>query len=359
LENGIVTKLSRVVLLVVLALATLRPVCAAPPSVRYEESHNAMGTVFTVVAYGSDRDYLSEVVRQVFEEIDRLDAGMSNYKPASELSEINRKAARRAVTVSPDLFHLIQDSLRTSEETGGAFDVTVGPLVKAWGFFRGQGRVPSSQELTGVMTRVGYRHVRLDLERREIRFDTEGVEIDLGAIAKGYALDRAAQILRSNGVTSALISSGSSSLYAIGSPPGERGWKVSVRDPFDKEKAADVVVLKNYSLSVSGNYEKFFKLHGKIYSHILDPKSGRPVEQILSTAVLAATGEQTDALSTSFYVLGVKKGREFLSAHRNLTVIFYLPGNSSGNFKRVLLRSSSLAIPLDSLAEIEHGQARP
>jgi thiamine biosynthesis lipoprotein len=353
------TRASRIVLLVVLAVATLSPTYAAPPAVRYEDSHNAMGTVFAVVAYGRDRDYLSEVVREVFEEFDRLDAQMSNYRPASELSGINREAARQAVIVAPDLFHLIQDSLRVSEETGGAFDITVGPLVKAWGFFRGQGRVPNSEELAEILKHVGYRHVHLDAERRQIRFDTPGVEIDLGAIAKGYALDRAAAILRADGVTSALLSSGSSSIYALGSPPGERGWKVSIRDPYDKEKAADVVLLKNYALSVSGNYEKFFKLRGKIYSHILDPKSGRPVEQMLSTAVLAPAGEQTDALSTSFYVLGAQGSREFLRAHRNLTVIFYLPGDSSGDFKRVILKSDSFSVPSDSLAEIEHSPSRP
>lgn len=353
------TRATRIVLPVVLAIAALCPLHAAQPTLRYEDSHNAMGTVFTVVAYGKDRDYLSEVVREVFEEFDRLDAQMSNYRPASELSGINREAARQAVVVAPDLFQLIQDSLRVSEETGGAFDITVGPLVKAWGFFRGQGRVPSSAELAEVLKRVSYRHVHLNGEKREIRFDTPGVAIDLGAIAKGYALDRAAAILRADGITSALLSSGSSSLYALGSPPGERGWKVSIRDPYDKQKAADTVLLRNYSLSVSGNYEKFFKLHGKIYSHILDPKSGRPVEQMLSTAVLAPAGEQTDALSTAFYVLGVERSRGFLRAHRNLTVIFYLPGESSGDFKRVILKSDSLSVPTDSLAEIEPSPSRP
>lgn len=352
------TKLSRLVLLVVLTVATLCPARPAQPLFRYEDTHSAMGTVFTVVAYGRDRTFLSEVCREVFGEIDRLDDEMSNYKPASELSQINREAAERPVMVSPELFRLIRYSLALSEETNGAFDITVGPLVKAWGFFRGKGRVPKSEELTEVMKHVGYRHVQLDSEKRTIRFDTKGIEIDLGAIAKGYALDRAAEILRTDGITSALISSGTSSVYAVGSPPGQRGWKVSIRDPYDKNKAADVILLKNYSLSVSGNYEKFFKLHGKIYSHILDPKTGRPVENMLSTAVLAATGEQTDALSTSCYVLGVKRSRTFLLAHPNLTVIFYLPGNTPDRYERVLRRSDAFELPADSLAEIAPPRSR-
>ncbi len=343
----------RVLLLAVLSATVLQSVPAAEPPVRYEDSHNAMGTVFTIVAYGRDSQVLSEVVREVFEEFDRIDAQMSDYKPSSELSEINREAARRAIVVEPKLFHLIQDSLRQSQESDGAFDITVGPLIKAWGFFRGEGRIPSGEELAEVMRHVGFRHVQLDAARREIRFDIEGVELDLGAIAKGYALDRAAEILRANGVTQALVSSGTSSLYALGSPPGERGWKVSIRDPFDQRKAADVIRLKNYSLSVSGNYEKFFKLNGKVYSHIFDPKAGRPVENMLSTAVLAPLGEMSDALSTTLYVLGVERSREFLKGHADIIAIFYVPGVSKGKFKRVVLRSTSYTPPLDSLAELE------
>ena len=337
----------------VLLAALSQPVHAAQPLVRYEDSHDAMGTVFTVVAYGQNSEYLAEVVREIFEEIDRLDAQMSNYKPESELSEINREAGKRAVIVEPKLFGLIQDSLRLSEQTDGAFDITVGPLLKAWGFFRGRGRVPSNAELAAVIKRVGYRHVKLDAARREVRFDTPGIELDLGAIAKGYALDRAEDILRANGVTIALLSSGTSSFDAMDAPPGEKGWKISIRDPYDKQKAADVVWLKNFSLSVSGNYEKFFTLRGKTYSHIFDPKTGRPVAGMLSTAVLAPLGETTDGLSTSFYVLGPGHSQALLREHANVTVIFYTPGKAKGNYRRAVLRAQSYRLPPNSLTEIE------
>ena len=346
-------KLAKVVVSASFAAALMCFANATASQVRYEDSHNAMGTAFTIVAYGKDQVYLSEVVREVWDEIDRLDAQMSNYKLQSELSAINRDAARHAVMVEPRLFELIQDSLRYSKETGGAFDITVGPLLKAWGFFRGQGRVPSDAELAKIMRGIGYQHVLLDPARREIRFDKRGIELDLGAIAKGYALDRAANILRSQGVASALISSGSSSLYAIGAPPGEPGWKVSIRDPFDSKKAADTVLIRNFSLGVSGDYEKFFKLRGKIYSHIFDPKTGRPVEDMLSAAVLAPLGESSDALSTSFYVMGPARSRAYLNQHPDLRVIFYLHGSTAGKFKRIELQSSSFNLPPDSLAEIE------
>jgi FAD:protein FMN transferase len=343
----------KVAVFVSLILATLQLVSAAAPPVRYEDSHDAMGTVFTVVAYGEDKEFLAEVVREVFDEIDQLDAQMSNYKPQSELSGINRDAARHPVLVEPKLFGLIQDSLRTSQETDGAFDITVGPLLKVWGFFRGQGRIPSDSELASVMRRIGYRHVKLDSERREIWFNTPGVELDLGAIAKGYALDRAVELLRSEGISSALISSGTSSICALGAPPGETGWKISIRDPFDAKRVADTVRIKNYSLSVSGDYEKFFKLQGRIYSHIFSPKTGRPVENMLSTAVLAPLGETSDSLSTSFYVMGPKRTESYLAQHPNLRVIFYLPGTSAGKFKRLQMRSESFTLPPDALVEVE------
>lgn len=319
--------------------------------VRYEASHEAMGTVFTVVAYGRDRNYLAEVVDEVFDEVDRLDGQMSNYQPASELSGINREAGSRDVVVEPKLFHLLEDSFRYSRDTGGAFDITVGPLMKHWGFFRGQGRLPSPAEIEQVRTRVGYPHVMLDPHRRSIRFDTRGVELDLGGIAKGYAVDRAVEILRSNGISAALVSSGTSSIYALGSPPNERGWTVRVRDPYDPHQVGDVLRLQNYSLSTSGSYEKFFQLSGKTYCHIMDPHTGWPVEGMLSTAVLAPSTTQSDALSTSFFVLGPAGSHRYLAAHANLMVVFYQPAGKPPNFTRTVLRSASFQTPSDRLAE--------
>jgi thiamine biosynthesis lipoprotein len=340
------------ILLLVSAFAAY-PARAADTVVRYEASHEAMGTVFTVAAYGRGGDYLAEVTNEVFDEIDRLDEQMSNYQPQSELSQINREAAGRDVVVEPKLFQLLEDSIRYSRETGGAFDLTVGPLMKHWGFFRGHGRLPSQGEIAQVLKRIGWRHLKLDAVRRTIRFDESGVELDLGGIAKGYAVDRAVEILRVNGITAALVSAGTSSIYALGSPPGERGWKVTVRDPYDTRKAGNVFHLQNYSLSTSGSYEKFFKIGGKVYCHIMDPHTGWPVENMLSTVALAPSATQTDALSTSFFVLGVEGSRKYLATHPALAVIFYQPVGTSQSFKRVVLRSDSYHLPADSLAEID------
>ena len=229
----------------------LAPTPCRPPAddalVRYEASHDSMGTTFAVVAYGPDREHLAAVINEVFEEFDRLDRQMSRYRPDSELSYINRNAARSNVLVEPRLFGLICDCIRYSSETEAAFDITIGPLMKSWGFSRRRGRVPAEAERAQILKRTGYQHVKLDPAVRTVRFDENGVELDLGGIGKGYAIDQAAEILRRNAVTRALVSSGMSSIYALGAPPQERAWTITLRDPFDSEKGADVILLKNCS----------------------------------------------------------------------------------------------------------------
>ncbi len=340
--------------LVLLTLfAVSGPAQAADSITRYEASHEAMGTIFTVAAYGRDADFLAETVNEVFEEIDRLDAQMSNYKQQSELSRINREAAGQNVMVEPKLFQLIQEALRFGQESGGAFDITVGPLMRSWGFFRGRGRMPSPAEIKADLRRIGYRHVKLDADRRTIHFDEPGIELDLGGIAKGYAVDQAVAILRENGVTSALVSSGSSSIYALGAPPEQKGWRIVLRDPFEETRGADVLTLKNYSVSTSGSYIKFFTLGDRVYSHIMDPHTGMPVENMLSTAVLAPRTTDSDALSTALYVLGVEASRNYVAKHSNIEALFYLPSGSKSKFTRLIIRSPSYSLPPDRLAEIQ------
>ena len=285
----------------------------------------SMGCAYSIVAYGDDAQALPQVVEEAFDEVDRIDRLMSHYRPESPLSHLNREAAHAPVEVEPELFDFIAECLRYSRESDGAFDVTVGPLMKAWGFFQGDGRVPDDAELAEVRGRVGYAHVVLDAAHRTIRFDQAGVELDLGGIAKGYAVDRAVSVLRSRNVAAALVSAGGSTIFGLGAPPGRRGWDVKVQDPLDPRRVALTVRLKNRALSVSGSAFKSFESGGVRYSHVMDPRTARPVPGRLAVAVLTETGTAGDALDNAFFVLGVEKSRAYLKRLPPTEVVFFEP----------------------------------
>ncbi len=315
---------------------------------RYEVSHEAMGTIYTIVAYGRDKSSLADACALAFEEIDTLDDEMSNYKAASELSRVNREAAQSPVTASQELFNLIQYSQRASEASGGDFDITVGPLMQLWGFFRGQGRLPGQSEIAEVQRRIGYRHVHLDAGTRAIHFDVSGMSLDLGGIAKGYAVDRAAEILRAHGVYSALISSGGSSVYALGSPPGERGWKITVRDPYRRDQPADVLRLRNFALLDLWQLREVLCINGgKVYCHIMDPHTGWPVQNMLSAVAAVPTGAgDGKAQQDKLLPVAQEKSRQFVTIHPNILGILYQPGDQPESLKRTVIRSTCWPNPL-------------
>lgn len=289
----------------------------------------SMACLYAIDAYGPDDRILPRILDEAFDEVDRIDRLMSHYKVDSPLSRVNREAARRPVVVERELFDFIAEAMQYNKESSGAFDVTVGPLMKAWGFFRGEGRLPAEHEVATARSRVGGRHVILDAAASTIAFDEPGVELDLGGIAKGYAVDRAVSLLRQRHVAAALVSAGGSTLYALGAPPGREGWDVRIQDPIDARKTAMTVQLKDGALSVAGSSEKFFDAEGVRYSHIMDPRTGRPVQGVLSVAVLAATGTAGDALDDAFFVLGPKGSLGYLRQHPGAEAFFFLPG--SGN----------------------------
>jgi thiamine biosynthesis lipoprotein len=317
-----------------LALLLLAPAGAAsaqvPALVCHEESRETMGCTGTVRACGPDAGELPAVVGAALDELDRIDRLMSHYRRESPLSRLNREAARGPVAVEPELLAFLDLCLRWSRESDGAFDVTVGPLMKAWGFFRDEGRVPGNGELAAALEVVGYRHVVLDRQAGTVQFDRIGVELDLGGIGKGYAADRVVDLLRSRGIASALVNLGGSSVYGLGAPPGREAWEVGIQDPTDPSKTALTVSLRDRALSVSGGYGRFFETDGVTYSHIMDPRSGRPVQGVLSVAVLSDTGTAGDALDNVLFVQGVEVGRAFLRHLRATGALFFLPKGHRG-----------------------------
>jgi thiamine biosynthesis lipoprotein len=289
-----------------------------------------MACAYSIVIYGRAEQDLPAIVTAAFDEVDRLDHLMSHYKQESPLSQLNREAASGPVAVEPELFDFIAECLRYSKTSDGAFDITVGQLMKAWGFFRGEGRLPTQVELTAARSKTGYHRVILNDRKRTIQFDRPGVELDLGGVAKGYAVDRVVRLLKQRGIERALISAGGSTIYGLGSPPGSDGWEAEIQDPIEPGKIAATVRLKNQALSISGSSEKFFEIDGKRYSHIMDPRTGWPVQQMLSVAVITNDGMAGDALDNVFYVNGVdwsrKRWKEFTASE----VFFFLPNGGKG-----------------------------
>lgn len=294
-----------------------------------DASRMSMACLYAIDAYSTTGEQaLRDTLEQALDEVDRIDRLMSHYKPESPLSRVNQEAGHRAVRVDSELFDFIKRSLDYSAQSEGAFDVTVGPLMNAWGFFRGEGHLPTDSDLATARARVGAHHVILDEHDRTIRFDTDGVQLDLGGIAKGYAVDRVIQILRSHHVNAALVSAGGSTIYALGAPPGRNGWSVDIQDPTGAEHVARQVTLKNRALSIAGSSEKWFEVGGVRYSHIMDPRTGRPVQGMLSVAVLTDTGTEGDALDDALFVLGVTKSQGYLKRYPHAEAMFFLPDNT-------------------------------
>ena len=279
---------------------------------RLESSVVAMGSAYSVVVYGEERTRMEGAVDAAFDEVHRLDQMLSNYKPESELSEVNRGAAQHPVAVSQELFDLLAACVDYSRESEGAFDITVGPLMKVWGFYKGTGRLPHRAEVLGALERVGYGNLLLDRTNRTVRFGKEGVELDPGGIGKGYAVDRMVDVLKEYGIHTALVSASGSSIYGLGAPPGEKGWKVQIRDPKNEKKSVAEINLNNESMSTSGNYEKFFRAEGRIYSHIMDPRTGWPAQGVLSVSAVTARTIDSEAWTKPLFV----NGRAWAAKHK-------------------------------------------
>jgi thiamine biosynthesis lipoprotein len=297
--------------MVVLFLATA--LAAQAEVLRLEKSADAMGSTFSVALYGDDRIKMEAAADAALDEVRRLDELLSNYKPASEWSQVNQDAAARPVRVSGELFDLLAACWEYSRESEGAFDITVGPLMKVWGFYKGSGHLPHRPEILAALTKVGYRHMHLDAAAHTVSFDRPGVEMDPGGIGKGYAVDRMVEILRKMGVRSALVAGSGSSIYGIGAPPEElQGWAVTIKDPWDPSKSLAKVWLKDMSMSTSGSYEKFFRAEGRIYAHIMDPRTGYPAQGTVSVSVVAPRTIDSEAWAKPYFV----NGRQWAVKHR-------------------------------------------
>lgn len=273
--------------------------CQARPL--YKDTQVLMGTFVEVTS----PDRRASAI--VFDEIKRLESLLSKYREESETAKLNKFGKIKA---SPETFYAVKKAKEIYEITAGVFDVTVGPLVDLWGFTDKDYRVPDDAEIKGALKRVGSDKIILDEAQSVIQFAVSGMRIDLGAIAKGYILDCAVKKLKENGITSCLINAGGQVIALGGKPPDGRPWKVAIRKA-RKNEFSGSVDLKDNSVSTSGDYEQYFIKGGSRYAHIINPKTGYPVNSgILSVTVIAPSGLDADALSTSIFLLGRQKGEE-------------------------------------------------
>lgn len=290
-----------------------------------------MGTTLEITAFGPDA---AEAIGAAMDEVARLESILSHFRDDSELSRAVVAAVKGPVPIGDDLFACLFACERFWRASEGAFDPTVAPLVEAWGFKGGTGRMPTDGDLASALALVGFGHVHLDAERRTLAIDRDGVRLDLGAIGKGYAVDRAVDVLRARGIATALVNF-SGNMRAIGTPTGTDGWPVLLRHPRDPEGSLGVVFLRDRAISTSGDYEKSFEVGGKRYHHILDPRTGRPSETACAATVLAPTATDADALSTTLCVLGPDRGREVGSSMAGVQALIVAETSPGGDLRFV------------------------
>ncbi len=298
---------------------------SGPATAFVHQKKYVMGTVFEIAAYGESPARLSVAINRAFQEIVRLDAVMSNYNSASDLSRLNRSAHFHAEAVPRDLYRVIEESLLYSRLSDGKFDISVAPLVNLWKAAMRGDHVPSSAQEQKLRRCVGYQNIALFPPDR-VEFRSPCLQIDLGAIGKGYAVDRAVEILRSFGVERALINAGGSTIYAMGSPPGQTAWLVHLRDP--SKQIDPQAMLCDDSVSTS-EQTPGTSLGNNSPGHIVDPETATPSKTTFAVSAIAKTATASDALSTTLLLIGPEKGKAMIKNMANAGAIWVSPNGET------------------------------
>lgn len=322
-------------------------------------SRRAMACDFQIFLHASPPQGAIEAANESLELLETLEDQMTVYREHSEVSTINRLAATRPCPVEPQLFELLRRCVTWHGVTNGAFDITSGPLVKLWGFHRRQGRFPPPEEIDETLQRVGSQHLQLDSGTLTIHFKRPGMELNLGSVGKGYALDRCRQLLQRAGVDAFLIHGGQSSILAHGarstSDPAS-AWHIALCDPLRPDRKLGELVLRDRAVGTSGNARQFFYHQGRRYGHVIDPRCGTPAEDVLSVSVLAPSAAEADALATGFFVLGVDAARAICAARSDLGAVFVLPGSRPGSVQLEVISLADSLIVDDDTASIVEGR---
>ncbi|NLE39455.1 MAG: FAD:protein FMN transferase [Pirellulaceae bacterium] len=290
----------------------------------------AMAAEFELFFNAGQYPEATEAALAALDEVDRIEEQLSYFRATSEVSRINQLAQSEPLPIDADLFELLELAARLHGETDGALDITAGPLSEVWGFARRKGTIPTNEQLDEARSRVGSDKLELNSNGQTARLGVPGMRINLGAIGKGYALDRSAAILAERGIEDFLMHGGQSSVVARGSRgnPGfapnrgePTGWTVGVHDPTRHGRRLAEIRLCNRALATSSSEKQFFRHQGRRYSHILDPRTGQPAEGLVSATVVAPSAVLADGLSTALFVLGADHALTFCEARPELAVL--------------------------------------
>lgn len=269
-----------------------------------------MGTIVEITVAHRSEDDARVAIREAMSELQRADDLMSSYKPGSAIFSVNKAGVSAKVPVGKEVFLLVRDAVAMSDASGGAFDPTIWPVSHLWEFDQG-GKLPNPLALAKALPLVGCESVIFDQSGYSVGFSVDGMGLDLGAIAKGWAVDRAIEKLVARGIRNAIIDAGGD-LRIIGARPGKDFWRIGVQHPREPGNLLATLKLRDTAIVTSGDYERFFMIDGVRYHHILDPATGQPARGCQSVTVLAATAAEADACATAAFVLGPAKGLAFL-----------------------------------------------
>lgn len=273
---------------------------------RVKKTQFLFGTVVDVTVIAKTKSDRS-AIDMALSAMKDIDDKVSIYNVHSEISNVNQNAGLSEVKVSDDTFNILERAYKLSQLTDGAFDVSIGSIVSLWGFGTTKNKIPSDNEIAEKLPLINYEKIILDHTNKTVKLADKGMKVDLGAIAVGYAVDKAVNVLKEKGVKNALVNGGGE-IYAFGSPPKKSAWRVGIQHPRKPNAILGTIDLKDKAISTSGDYESYFEVNGKRYCHILNPKTGKPVENIMSVTVVADNTTDADALSTAIMVMGEKEG---------------------------------------------------
>ena len=285
--------------------------CNSEESKLVRRTQFIMGTLVEITLSEDDSEKNQQAIDHAFDEMARLESLMSTHLPDSEISKLNEQAGKGYTRLSPEVLHVIQSAIDWSQQTGGAFDISIGPVVKLWRFEDEKPTVPSPALIQQALQAVDYKNIQIDDVM--VRLNNPGMALHLGAIAKGYAVDQAMAVLKNNGIQNAMINAGGD-LTVIGTRELNKPWKIGLQHPRKPEKIIASFNLAEGSVATSGDYQRYFIHDKKRYHHILNPDNGKPARGLISATVIAAKTMDADALATGIFIMGAEKGMELIES---------------------------------------------